>query len=73
METGNFKKMFKKPFCVHVCLSACILCSICMSGADKGQKRALDFLELELPMAVSCRVGVGSWILVLRTVITLTQ
>ena len=39
---------------LHVCL-----CIMCMPGACRSQKRALDALELEVQMAVSCHVGAG--------------
>lgn len=34
-------------------LLACSLCPMCLSGAHGSQKRALDFLKLELQMFVS--------------------
>ena len=33
------------------------MCTMRISGAHRGQKRALDPLELELQMVVNCRVG----------------
>jgi hypothetical protein len=36
--------------CMHVCGAMCMPC------AHGGQKRALDFLELDLQMIVSCHV-----------------
>lgn len=40
-------------------LLAC-LCTICMSGACEGQKRALDILKLELQMFVNHYVYAGN-------------
>lgn len=37
-------------------LSTCM----CMTGANQGQKRALDSLEVELQMAVICQIGAGN-------------
>jgi len=47
--------------CISVCLHIC-LCTICVPGAGslRGQRRALDFLELELWKVVCHLVGVGS-------------
>lgn len=42
-------------FCLHVCL-----CIMCMPGAHKSQKKALDPLPLELQKIVSCHVGAGN-------------
>lgn len=39
-------------FFLHICL-----CTICMPDAQRGQKRWLDPLELELKTDVSCHVG----------------
>lgn len=39
-------------FCLYVCL-----CTICVSSALRGQKRALDPLELELEVVGSCHMG----------------
>lgn len=43
-------------FCQHVCM-----CTTYMPGTCRGQKRALDFLELELWMVEICQVGPGNW------------
>lgn len=54
--------MFKKIsiiLCVWVfCLYAC-LCTMCMLGAHRGQKRILDPLELELQTVLSSHVDTG--------------
>jgi hypothetical protein len=42
-------------FCVHDCL-----CITSVPGAQKGQKSALDDLELELQKIFSHHVGVGN-------------
>jgi hypothetical protein len=42
-------------FCLHVCL-----CTVYMSGALGGGKRALDPLEVELWTVVRYHVGVGN-------------
>lgn len=34
--------------------------ALCMPDTHRGQKRVLDFLELELGVVVDCRVGVGN-------------
>ena len=38
--------------------------AMCVPGACRGQKKALDLLELELRMVVSHHVGAGNEILV---------
>ena len=43
-----------------VVLSACSLCNTCVPDAHRDQKMALDPLELELEMLVSCHVGIGN-------------
>jgi hypothetical protein len=50
-------------FCLHACL-----CIICTGEALRGQKKALDLLELELKMVVSCPVGTGNqtWVLTIK-------
>lgn len=40
---------------MHVCL-----CTTCLSGAYRGQKRASDLLGLQLQMVVSCHMGAGN-------------
>lgn len=48
------------PVCVWVlCAQAC-LCTVYMSGALGGGKRALDPLEVELWTVVRYHVGVGN-------------
>lgn len=42
--------------CLHECM-----CTICVLGTLRGQKRASDTLELELHMVVSCLFGAGNW------------
>lgn len=37
------------------------MCTMYMSGTCGGQNKMLDPLELELWMAVSCRVGARDW------------
>lgn len=44
--------------CVDVLFSYLSVCALCACGACRGQKRALDPLELELETAVSFYVGV---------------
>ena len=39
-------------------------CMFYMSGAYRGQKRALDPLELELQTVVNCHMGAGNQILI---------
>ena len=41
-------------FCLDICL-----CTMCMPGACRGQKRALDSLELELQRTVHYHLGAG--------------
>lgn len=41
-------------FCLHVCI-----CTTCVSGASRGQKRVSDPVELELQMLLSYHVGSG--------------
>lgn len=43
-------------FCLHTCLN-----TICVSGALRGQKRALDLLQLELQTFMSHYVGARNW------------
>lgn len=38
-------------------LSTCMYVHTCVPSATRGQRRALDPLELELKMAMSCHVG----------------
>jgi hypothetical protein len=47
-------------FWLHACL-----CITWTPGTYRGQKRALDSLELELQMVVSCLVGARNWTLAL--------
>ena len=47
-------------FCWHVCL-----CTMHVPNAHRGQMKALNHVELELKMVVSCCVGVENWTLVL--------
>ena len=42
-------------FCLHVCL-----CTMCVHGAQRVQKRASDALRLELQMDMNCHVGAGN-------------
>ena len=42
-------------FCLHVCL-----CTACMPGIGRGQKRASDPLELELEMVVGLHESAGN-------------
>lgn len=43
-------------FCPYVCI-----CSMCVVGARRGQKRVPDTLELTLSMIVNPSVGAGNW------------
>lgn len=59
------KEMFHKLFfvlCVEVFFFNVCLCTICVLTSHRGQrqKRALDPLELELQICLSCRVGSSS-------------
>lgn len=42
-------------FCLQVCMGI-----TCGPGAQRGEKRAVDFLELELWMGINHCVGVGN-------------
>lgn len=44
--------------CICVHLSEYV-CTVCVHSVLRGEKKALDALELELEMVVSCFVGVG--------------
>lgn len=43
-------------WCTSVCLHMC-LCTMCMSGDQRGPKAASDPLEGELQMVVSCHIS----------------
>lgn len=51
-----YHELLETLFYVTVCLYVC-LCSTCM---PERQKRALDPLDLDLKMSVSCHVGAGN-------------
>jgi hypothetical protein len=36
------------------------VCTTCMPGAQRSQKKTLETLELKLQMVVSCHVGTGN-------------
>lgn len=68
-----FVLFFLNFFCFHfkfcsyvrmcfVCMHVCVLCMCKMHG---DQKRALDFLRVNLQVVVSPHEGVGNWTLVL--------
>ena len=59
--TKVFIATFKKSWFVYVseCLHA-YMYNTCVPGVCGGQKKALDFLELELQMVVSCHVAEGT-------------
>lgn len=46
------KYLMCKSVCLHVCM-----CTVFVPGAQGGQKKALDLLELELQTVVFCRIG----------------
>lgn len=48
--------------CMSICLLVCMLHGVCVCSAHIGQKRALDFLELELQVIMNHHVGAGSQI-----------
>lgn len=53
--------------CMRVCVYICVcICIIYMSGAYGNQKRALDSLELDLWVRMSCHMGDPNPIWVLR-------
>lgn len=39
---------------------SCMMCTTCMSGSSRGQKRKSAPMELEIQMAVSHPVGAGN-------------
>jgi hypothetical protein len=41
------------------------MCTICMLGALRGQKRASDAVEFELLAGMSLHMGAGNWFRVL--------
>lgn len=45
--------------CMNISLHVC-KCTVCMSGAYRGQRSGLDPLELELKSAVSHYMGAGN-------------
>ena len=46
--------------CISV-ISACVcICTMCMPGVLRDQKRELNHLKLELQMVVSCYVDAGN-------------
>lgn len=42
--------------CTYVCMYVC-MCTSYMPGAQRGQKKVLGLLELELETVVNCHVG----------------
>ena len=50
---------------MHASALCVSICTVYMPGAGRGQKRALDLLELELQMVVNCYVdaGNGTWVI----------
>lgn len=52
-------QFFKNFMCMHVCLHLC-MCTMCMLGTCRGQKRPLDPLDLELWMLLSHHVETGN-------------
>jgi hypothetical protein len=60
--------LFGKPFELYFIFvmyvnvsSMCVpVCTMCMSGTYRGQKRLSDPLVLELQMVVSCHEGAGN-------------
>lgn len=53
--------------CVGVFVSYTMyMCTVCVPGAQGGQKRALGFLDLELQKVMSHKVGPGNETLVFR-------
>lgn len=52
-----------KKLIVHICVfyQHVCLCTTCVLGDRGGKKNALDPLELEFQMVVSCLMGAGNW------------
>ena len=62
-----FKKIYLFSFmCMSVCLHVCVFTTCGMCGAQGGQKRAWDLLELKVQMGVKCQGGAGNQSQVLR-------
>ena len=43
-------------FCLHL-----LFCTTSVAGVLRGQKRASDFLKMEVQTVVSCHKGPGNW------------
>ena len=59
-DEGRTTSLIKKTYLISMgILSACISLHTCMNGDCRSWKKAVDPLELELQMFVSCHVGAG--------------
>lgn len=66
IDTDTFKIFISIILCLHMfaCMYMC-MCTICMPGAHRSHKQALDPMELELGMVWSHHVSPGDQIQVL--------
>jgi hypothetical protein len=57
----NICKFLKINFICMRFLPTCVCgCTLCTPGAQGGQKRPLDLLDLEVQVVVNCHVAAGN-------------